>query len=373
MVLDSQNSGVIRKLSYQKDDIERVFGKRKAKEFQDFINQTSETFETTTESLIKLANYFNIPFAYLFLDKMPKTEEILPDFRKNSTGLSPHLKSCIASSKKKQEWFRNYLIRNGHDEFLENWNLDSDKDRIRAIKEMIQFDEVDKISKGQKLNFFKDNLEQYNIIVQQSGISQNNPHKVINFDECRGYAIYDEYAPLVFINSKDTSENGKIFTLLHELAHILLKCSGVSSYDFEQKEEYRCNHIAGEILMPTESFESKWSKRDSVQANIERLSNDFKMASSLAIATKALLLQLIDYRQYEDFKNGQMEYFLNKKSSSKGGSYYSNVLASNSKNFARSVIVDTLNGYETYREALNLLDIRKFDSLDKVANQLGIL
>ena len=125
--------------------------------------------------------------------------------------------------------------------------------------------------------------------------------------------------------------------------------------------------------MPTESFESKWSKRDSVQANIERLSNDFKMASSLAIATKALLLQLIDYRQYEDFKNGQMEYFLNKKSSSKGGSYYSNVLASNSKNFARSVIVDTLNGYETYREALNLLDIRKFDSLDKVANQLGIL
>ena len=372
MVLDSQNSGVIRKLSYQKDDIERVFGKRKAKEFQDFINQTSETFETTTESLIKLANYFNIPFAYLFLDKMPKTEEILPDFRKNSTGLSPHLKSCIASSKKKQEWFRNYLIRNGHDKFLENWNLDSDKDRIRAIKEMIQFDEVDKISKGQKLNFFKDNLEQYNMIVQQSGISQNNPHKVINFDECRGYAIYDEYAPLVFINSKDTSENGKIFTLLHELAHILLKHSGVSSYDFEREEEYHCNYIAGEILMPTESFESKWSKRDSAQANIERLSNDFKMASSLAIAAKALLLQLIDYRQYEDFKNGQMEYFLNKKSSSKGGSYYSNVLASNSKNFARSVIVDTLNGYETYREALNLLDIRKFDSLDKVANQLGI-
>lgn len=373
MVLDSQNSGVIRKLSYQEDDIEKIFGKRKAKDFQDFINQTSETFETTTQSLIKLANYFNIPFAYLFLDKMPKTEEILPDFRKNSTGLSPHLKSCIASSKKKQEWFRNYLIRNGHDKFLENWNLALDKDKIRAIKEMIKFDEVNKISKKQRLNFFKDNLEQYNIIVQQSGIAQNNPHKIIGFDECRGYAIYDEYAPLVFINSKDTSENGKIFTLLHELAHILLKHSGVSSYDFEREEEYHCNYIAGEILMPTESFESKWSKRDSVQANIERLSNDFKMASSLAIATKALLLQLIDYKKYEDFKNSQMEQFLNKKSSSKGGSYYSNVLASNSKKFARSVIIDTLNGYETYREALRLLDIGKFDVFDKIANQLGIV
>lgn len=37
------------------------------------------------------------------------------------------------------------------------------------------------------------------------------------------------------------------------------------------------------------------------------------------------------------------------------------------------MIVDTLNGYETYREALKLLDIGKFDSFDKVANQLGIL
>ena len=372
MVLDSQNSGVIRSFSYQDDDMIKIFGKRKAKDFQDFINQTTATFETTTENLIKLANRLDIPFAYLFLDKMPKTEEILPDFRKNSTGLSPHLKSCIASSKKKQEWFRNYLIRNGHDKFLENWNLASDKDKIRAIKEMIKFDEVDKISKGQKLNFFKDNLEQYNIIVQQSGIAQNKPRKIIAFDECRGYAIYDEYAPLVFINSKDTSENGKIFTLLHELAHILLKHSGVSSYDFELEEEYHCNYIAGEILMPTESFMSKWNKQDSVQANIERLGNDFAMASSLAIATKALLLQLIDYRKYEDFKNSQMEQFLKAKSSSKGGNYYSNVIASNSKNFTKSVIVDTLNGYETYREALKLLDIKSFDSFDKVVNQLGI-
>ncbi len=373
MVLDSQNSGVLRSFSYQDDDMIKIFGKRKAKDFQDFINQTTATFEATAENLIKLANRLDIPFAYLFLDKMPESEEILPDFRKNSTGLSPHLKSCIASSKKKQEWFRNYLIRNGHDRFLENWNLDSDKDRIRAIKEMIQFDEVDKISKGQKLIFFKDNLEQYNMIVQQSGISQSNTLKAISFDECRGYAIYDEYAPLIFINSKDTSENGKIFTLLHELAHILLKHSGVSSYDFELEEEYRCNNIAGEILMPTESFKSKWNKHDSIQVNIENLKNDFKMASPLAIATKALLTQLIDYKEYEDFKKSQIEQFSKTKSSSKGGNYYSNVIASNSKNFTKSVIADTLNGYETYREALKLLDIKSFDSFDKVVNQLGIL
>ncbi len=282
MILNYENSKIIRSIPYQESDIIKIFGKKKAKEFQDFINQVSKTFETTTEKLIKLANTFNIPFAYLFLDEIPKVEESLPDFRKNGADFSQNLKSCIASSKKKQEWFRNHLIRNGYNKFLENQNLISDRDIIQTIKQITQFDKVAKAQDRQKFNQLKINAEKHNIIVQQSGISQNQTRKAISFNECRGYAIYDEYAPLVFINAKDTSENGKIFTLLHELAHILLKHSGVSSYDFELEEEYRCNNIAGEILMPTDSFKSQWKKQDSIQRNIEKLKNNFEMASSLA-------------------------------------------------------------------------------------------
>ncbi len=372
MILNYENSKIIRSIPYQESDIIKIFGKKKAKEFQDFINQVSKTFETTTEKLIKLANTFNIPFAYLFLDEIPKVEESLPDFRKNGADFSQNLKSCIASSKKKQEWFRNHLIRNGYNKFLENQNLISDRDIIQTIKQITQFDKVAKAQDRQKFNQLKINAEKHNIIVQQSGISQNQTRKAISFNECRGYAIYDEYAPLVFINAKDTSENGKIFTLLHELAHILLKHSGVSSYDFELEEEYRCNNIAGEILMPTDSFKSQWKKQDSIQRNIEKLKNNFEMASSLALATKALLLKLTDNEKYQDFKNAKLEQFLKNKDS-KGGNYYSNIIASNSKNFAQSVIIDTLNGYETYKEALNLLDIKGFDKFDKLAKELKVI
>ncbi|MCX2683762.1 ImmA/IrrE family metallo-endopeptidase [Campylobacter sp. MIT 21-1685] len=371
MVLDSGNSKVIRSIPYQESDIVKIFGKRKAQEFQDFINQISKTFETTTEKLIKLANHFNIPFAYLFLEKIPESQESLPDFRKNGTEFSQNLKSCIASSKKKQEWFRNHLIRNGHNKFLTNQNLTSDKEIIQAIKQITQFDKVKNHSKGQRLNALKNNIEQYNIIVQQSGISQNNTSKAISFNECRGYAIYDEYAPLIFINSKDTSENGKIFTLLHELAHILLKHSGVSSYDFDLQEEYRCNEIAGEILMPSETFKSKWKRQIPIQVNIERLKNDFEIVSPLALATKALLLRLVGYEQYEDFKNAELGKFANTKASS-GGKYYSNIIASNSRNFAKSVIIDTLNGYETYKEATKLLNI-KLEKFNNLAKELKVI
>lgn len=373
MVLNAENSKVIRSILYQENDIIKIFGKRKMPEFQKFINDLSQTFEAPTQKFIKLAKHFNIPFAYLFLDKIPETEESLPDFRRNGAEFSPNLKSCIASSKKKQEWFRSYLVRNGHDKFLANKNFTSDEDIIQAIKQITQFDKAKNQPKGQRLSILKNNAEQNNIIVQQSGISQNSNRKTIRFDECRGYAIYDEYAPLVFINSKDTSENGKIFTFLHELVHILLKHSGVSSYDFDMQEEYHCNDIAGEILMPTDSFKSKWKKQESIQANIKKLQQDFQMASPLALATKALLLKLINYQSYNNFRELELKQFENNKDSNRVGNYYRNIIASNSKNFAKSVIIDTLNGYETYKDALNLLDIQKFDTFDNLAKKLKVI
>lgn len=188
-------------------------------------------------------------------------------------------------------------------------------------------------------------------------MSKNNTRLSIPVDECRGYAIYDDYAPLIFINAKDTSSKGKIFTLLHELAHILLKHNGVSSYNFDQKVEYQCNEIAGEILMPTQDFIIKWKTLDSIESNIDNLKSSFPLASKLAMATKALLKNLINKEEYDDFKKSQVSYYDKPKNKSKGGNSCNNIRASNGSEFARTVIIDTLNGHETYKDALNLLDI----------------
>lgn len=99
VILNYENSKIIRNIPYQESDITKIFGKKKAKEFQDFINQISKTFEIKTEKLINFANAFDIPFAYLFLDEIPQAEESLPDFRSNGAEFSLNLKSCIASSK----------------------------------------------------------------------------------------------------------------------------------------------------------------------------------------------------------------------------------------------------------------------------------
>lgn len=370
MILQSENIKVIQKLNYSEDDIIKAFGKRKAKEFNEFSKNNSKIFEIATDKLIKFANILNIPFAYIFLNELPKAEKELADFRAEKREFSNNLQACIEASKKKQEWFRNYIIRNGYDKFLNNQNFTSNESIIEEIKKLSNFDKAKNKSKGKRFTYIKDILEEKNIIIQQSGISQNETKKNINIQECRGYAIYDEYCPLIFINSKDTSENGKIFTLLHELAHILLKHSGVSSYDFNQNEEYQCNHIAGEILMPSQDFKVQWDKNRSLEDNVKKINSYFKnIASPLAITTKALLNNFIKYEEYKEFQDSYLEEKNTKKS---GGNYYTNIIASNSKNFAKSVIIDTLNGYETYKDAIYLLDIKNIKNFNRMAKKLGI-
>ncbi|PAF43527.1 ImmA/IrrE family metallo-endopeptidase [Helicobacter sp. 11S02596-1] len=370
MKLNAKNASLLKTLNLPESVIEKIFEK-KSQAFCEFLNGNSSTFEISLKKLTEIAKASNIPFAYLFLDQLPQEKPLLPDFRGNTNkGFSPALKSCIASSLKKQEWHRAYLVRNGYSKFLENKNLNTNAELIIEAKRLIGFSGSSKDS----FKAFKDSLENHQFIVQQTGVAKNNTYRAISIEECRGYAIYDEYAPLIFINSKDRSKKGKIFTLLHELAHILLKQSGVSLDDFTQAIEYRCNEIAGEILMPSNKFMDIWERGVGLQDNITRLKEHFKLASSLAIATKALLRGLIDKQEYDDFKREQQNKFIEDENtkSLKGGDHYNNVRASNGEAFAKKVIIDTINGYETYKDALNLLDIAKLSTFDKLAEELGI-
>ena len=71
-------------------------------------------------------------------------------------------------------------------------------------------------------NYLREKIENAGIIVMQSGIVGTNTHRNLNVREFRGFLLYDDIAPLIFINSKD-SLNGKIFTLIHEYIHFLLQ------------------------------------------------------------------------------------------------------------------------------------------------------
>jgi Zn-dependent peptidase ImmA (M78 family) len=78
--------------------------------------------------------------------------------------------------------------------------------------------------------------------------------------ECVDSLSAKRYNQIIVVNRKD-SYTGRIFSLFHELTHILLRTSGLCDLDSdislppeEQLIEVFCNKVAAEVLMPGEAF-----------------------------------------------------------------------------------------------------------------------
>ncbi len=76
-----------------------------------------------------------------------------------------------------------------------------------------------------------------------------NYHTTIDTSVFRGYAIADEIAPFIVINDKD-SKTAWSFTLLHEMAHLIIGASGISGGTLPGSPvEQMCNQVASSFLL----------------------------------------------------------------------------------------------------------------------------
>lgn len=73
----------------------------------------------------------------------------------------------------------------------------------------------------------------------------------VDWEEMRGFSLAFDHYPVVALNSAD-SPRGKVFTLLHELAHVGFRTSGLCDQDGadSRKIERKCDEAAAAALMP---------------------------------------------------------------------------------------------------------------------------
>ncbi|MBI4523673.1 MAG: ImmA/IrrE family metallo-endopeptidase [Deltaproteobacteria bacterium] len=95
-------------------------------------------------------------------------------------------------------------------------------------------------------------LERVGILVFQTG--------AVSLDEMRGFSISVELFPVIVVNAKD-SPRGRVFTLIHEFAHVLTNRGGLCdlhttahAQNQEERTEIFCNQVAGTFLLPTQEF-----------------------------------------------------------------------------------------------------------------------
>jgi len=100
-------------------------------------------------------------------------------------------------------------------------------------------------------------FKQWRLMIEKAGILTFQANDV-DTTEARGFSISDRPLPVAVANIKD-APRGRIFTLLHELAHILLKAGGICDlHESNENEGSRieafCNHVAGATLFPKEAL-----------------------------------------------------------------------------------------------------------------------
>jgi len=122
-----------------------------------------------------------------------------------------------------------------------------DQPQMVAIKlrKLLKLDDLSTIKNiGQALEAYIERVESPGIAVFQLGLTQ---------DKLRGFSLTDEAIPIIGIKRGGEQSPAKIFTLFHELGHIILNEGGLC--DLSEKSgieiEKWCNAFAGEVVIPS--------------------------------------------------------------------------------------------------------------------------
>lgn len=161
-----------------------------------------------------------------------------------------------------------------------------------------------------------------------------------------GFSLFDRTFPIIMINNSNATTR-QVFTLFHELVHLLLNVGGVTKADDKfirtlsgesRHIEVLCNKLAAEFLAPRDVVRVDVQQLGTSDSAVRRIAEKYKVSREVILRTY-LDLRLItrDYyedklsewtREYEDFVEAAAE----KKT---GGNYYYTHAAYLSDQYAR--------------------------------------
>ncbi len=339
----------------------------------------------TLKQLENFARTVHVSFGLLFLDSPPDEPLPLPDFRTlfgPPRRPSPDLLDTIYICQQRQEWYRSYVQSLGEAplDFVGTASLGDDPDEVAAeIRKQLDFDVAARREMStweQALRAFIEQAEESGILVMRSGVVGNNPHRKLNPDEFRGFAMSDAFAPLIFINGADTKA-AQMFTLAHELGHLWLGESGVSNaapdiFPEEGRERW-CNRVAAELLVPAKTLRQAYRPQEPLAKEIQRLARVFKV-STLVILRRLFDTGALQKETFWRVYRAEVERLrgLTRRGTG-GGDFYRTLNVRISKRFAEAVVLSTLEGQTLFRDAFQMLGVRKQETFDKFARSLGVL
>ncbi|MGV8959810.1 MAG: ImmA/IrrE family metallo-endopeptidase [Stenotrophomonas sp.] len=181
-----------------------------------------------------------------------------------------------------------------------------------------------------------------------------------------GFCLRDSEFPLIYINNSATKTR-QIFSLLHELAHVLFDMNGISKFDTsyiselpkrEQAIEVFCNAVAAEVLIPSDLFEQR--TRNSPKF-VDDLPDSFfaELARNFGVSREAILRRFLDRgRTSRTFYETKASEWTQQKKEGGGGSWYASKGTYLSDRLLREVFARHLRGQLSQEKAADFLGVK---------------
>lgn len=321
----------------------------------------------TFNQLNQFASKFHVPFGYLFLDERPDERIPFPMFR-GEAGNRDHFDlnvfETVMNIQSRQEWLEEYLDENDIEtcDFVgciqEGATVIEAVDRLREILKLDLRWAFSLRDSGAAVSLLDQQLQDSGVFIAYSGIVGLNTRRPLKVSECRGFALVNEKAPYIFVNSSD-SKSAQLFTLIHEAAHLMMGISaGHAGSEVLNNvgDEAFCDAIAAEFLVPSSVLRGIWD------GSPKSASRRFK-ASELVCARRAKDIGIMSKDEYRQF---WMEYSsrpISDKRKSNGGDFYLTSVKRVGRNFAVHVRNAVNNRQLSYTDAYRLTGLhgRTFD------------
>ena len=337
--------------------------------------------QPTLHDLEKFAAYTHTSLGALVMPEPPDEALPIADMRTRESKVierpSGNLLDTISRYQQFQDWYHDYAREQGAEKlpFLGSASVqDAPRAVARRVRSLLHLDHVSATGTQQWRHDIVAALEDVGVLVMMSGIVGNNTHRPLSTDEFRGFSLFDDLAPLIFVNLAGESYGAQNFTLVHEFAHLLAGHSALSGGNHllgGTSEEAWCNRVAALALLPDDAL-AAFDAAQSVQ--------DYRVAARrFGVSAEVALHRLYSARRIDEghyrtvLDAVRSDYGAEKIPSRKGGDFYNTLTTRLGRPLATAIVTSTLEGRMGFTEGFRMIGSYKREVFDELARRLQVV
>jgi Zn-dependent peptidase ImmA (M78 family) len=324
--------------------------------------------------LEKIAETLHRPIALFFFPSHPEEETIEKSLRAVSeedvASLSPTIRQLFRKAKAFQISLRELQAADAANQSQRiSWLRNADSGNIHQIAKRTR--DIFGVSLEEQKSWKNSDvaLKNWRSALAKHGIYVFK--EAFKNDRVAGFCIYDDLYPIIFINNS-LEHNRQIFTVFHELAHIIFKQNYLDIFDssfwrleYENPShiEVKCNAFAAELLVPEKEFLTDAAKFAVDDTTFSALATKYHVSREV-ILRRFLTHKYIDKVFYQTKISEWHKAYASKKQKEKeskksGGDPYNTKMAYLGDAYLSLVLKNYTRGTINIEEASSYLDIKE--------------